>query len=60
MNIAFISRKGGVGKTTSAVTVAGCLSLKAPTVLIDSDANKSALALLRRGAGLPFDVLTER
>lgn len=60
MNIAIISRKGGVGKTTSAINLAGCLSLKAPTVLIDADLNRSAVALNRRGSGLPFDVLTER
>jgi chromosome partitioning protein len=60
MNIAIVSRKGGCGKTTSAYHIAGFLSAKAPTVLIDSDLNRSAVALSRRGAGLPFDVLTER
>ena len=47
--------KGGVGKTTSAVHIAAFLSQDAPTVLIDSDKNQSALTWARHKQ-LPFPV----
>lgn len=51
--------KGGVGKTMSSVHLAAYLQQKAPTLLIDGDSNRSALAYSRRGA-LPFKVVDER
>lgn len=59
MIFAFVSYKGGVGKTTCAVHVAGCLSEKTPALLIDGDANRSALAWSKRGS-LPFTVIDEK
>ncbi len=50
--------KGGVGKTTSAIHFAALLQAKAPTLLIDSDPNKSASLWARKGL-LPFDVCLE-
>ncbi len=51
--------KGGVGKTTSAVHLAGILQQKAPTLLIDADENRSALGWAGRGE-LPFKVVGEQ
>jgi chromosome partitioning protein len=59
MNLAVISHKGGVGKTTTAIHIAAGLQSKAPTLLIDADLNRSALAWAKRGT-LPFEVMTER
>jgi chromosome partitioning protein len=53
MIVTIASFKGGVGKTTSAVHLAAYLNTKAPTVLIDGDANGSASAWVQRGE-LPF------
>jgi chromosome partitioning protein len=50
--------KGGVGKTTAAVHLAGFLNESAPTCLIDCDPNHSALAWARKGR-LPFPVVSE-
>lgn len=47
--------KGGVGKTTSAIHLAALLQQDAPTVLIDSDKNESALTWAKRG-NLAFPV----
>ncbi len=47
--------KGGVGKTTSAVHLAAFLNRNAPTLLIDSDKNESALTWAQHGK-LPFPV----
>lgn len=55
MIITLLSYKGGTGKTTSAIHLAGCLQAKAPTVLIDGDLNRSALEWAERGK-LPFQV----
>lgn len=52
--------KGGVGKTTVAIHIAALLSTRGRTLLLDGDPNRSALAWLGRGAGLPFEVHDER
>jgi chromosome partitioning protein len=58
---AFTSRKGGVGKSTSAIHVAGCLAEKAPTLLLDGDGNRSCIAYSKRSPGpLPFVVIDEK
>jgi chromosome partitioning protein len=49
MIITLCSFKGGTGKTTSAVHLAAFFQHDAPTLLIDGDANRSALAWSRRG-----------
>lgn len=58
MIITLLSYKGGTGKTTAAVHLAGWLNESAPTVLIDADANRSSLSWSRRGQ-LPFRVADE-
>jgi len=59
MIITLASFKGGTGKTTSAVHLAAFFQQAGPTLLIDGDANRSALAWSRRGE-LPFKVIDER
>lgn len=59
MIIGIASHKGGVGKTTTAIHLAAIMSKKAPTLLIDGDANRSALAWAARGE-LPFKVVDEK
>jgi chromosome partitioning protein len=59
MIITLAGFKGGNGKTTAAIHLAGYLQKLAPTLLIDGDQNASALAWASRG-GLPFPVLDER
>lgn len=49
------SYKGGVGKTTSGIHLAGHLAMRGSTLLIDGDRTKSATTWARHG-GLPFDV----
>ncbi|MBD2124572.1 ParA family protein [Trichocoleus sp. FACHB-262] len=59
MIITIVAYKGGVGKTTTAIHLASYLQKKAPTLLIDGDANRSALGWAQRGS-LPFKVVDER
>jgi chromosome partitioning protein len=59
MLVTVASHKGGVGKTTTAVHLAGYLNLQAPTTLIDGDPNRSATGWAKRGQ-LPFVVIDER
>jgi chromosome partitioning protein len=59
MILTVASFKGGVGKTTTAVHLAAYLQTLAPTLLVDGDANRSALAWSRRGR-LPVKVVDER
>jgi chromosome partitioning protein len=53
------SFKGGVGKTTTAVHLAGFFQQLGPTLLVDADANRSAMVWARNGK-LPFRVADER
>jgi chromosome partitioning protein len=55
MDISMAALKGGVAKTTSAIHLAAYLHVLAPTVLIDSDKNESALTWAKHGK-LPFPV----
>lgn len=60
MIITVSSFKGGTGKTTSAIHIAAYLNTRKPALLIDGDANRSALEWNARGPGLPFKVIDER
>jgi chromosome partitioning protein len=53
------SLKGGVGKSTSGVHLAAYYQTQGPTVLVDSDPNRSVTGWARRG-NLPFAVIDER
>jgi chromosome partitioning protein len=53
--ITVTSYKGGVGKTTTAIHLAGYLQQKGATLLIDGDPNRSCLAWAEAGK-LPFKV----
>lgn len=61
MIVAVASAKGGVGKTTSALHIAGALAGTGATLLVDDDPNASALRYQDRGARhghtLPFEVI---
>jgi chromosome partitioning protein len=57
MLITITSFKGGVGKSVTALHLAGYLSTQKSTVLIDGDPNQTAINWGSRGPGLPFSVL---
>ena len=56
MIITVASYKGGVGKTTTAVHLAGHLQSLAPTVLFDGDQTRNATLWSQKGNGFPFTV----
>lgn len=60
MHVAIASHKGGVGKTTTAVHVAGYLQQLAPTVLYDGDPIHNAIKWKERGEGFPFHIADMR
>jgi len=57
MIITVAGMKGGVGKTTTAIQIAGNLAERGSTCLIDGDPNQSALNWARRANALPFEVM---
>ncbi len=56
MIITVASFKGGVGKTTTAIHLAGYLAKKGSTLLVDGDPNRSCLDWAEPGA-LPFQTI---
>jgi len=56
--VTIASFKGGVGKTTTAIHLAAYLNQKQPTLLVDSDQNRSAVTWAAPGK-LPFKVVTD-
>ena len=60
MIITIAGFKGGSGKTTTAIHLAAYLNMQKPALLIDGDANRSALEWDSRGPGLPFKVIDEK
>lgn len=63
MRLAITSHKGGVGKTTNAISLAGAVAeiTGARVLLVDGDPNRSALRWRERGPGLgEFELCAER
>ena len=58
--ISLTSFKGGVGKSTLAVNLAGALALNASTTLVDEDPLQSCYQWARRNGRLPMPVATPR
>jgi chromosome partitioning protein len=58
MIVTLANAKGGVGKSTAAIHIATYFQTLAPTLLVDSDHVRAALAWSRRGK-LPFHVVDE-
>jgi len=58
MIVTLANAKGGVGKSTAAIHIATYFQTLAPTLLVDSDHVRAALAWSRRGK-LPFTVVDE-
>lgn len=52
--------KGGIGKSTTAIHLATYFSERGKTVLVDGDANHTAISWAERGDGLPFTVVDQR
>jgi len=59
MILTVCSFKGGVGKTTTAIHLAGYLQTLGSTLLVDADLNRSAVVWSRKNK-LPFRVVDER
>src|SRR5687768_5977456 len=58
MILGVLTFKGGQAKTTSSIHLAGFFNNRAPTCLIDSDPNQSALTWARHDQ-LPFKVVDD-
>jgi chromosome partitioning protein len=60
MIITIASLKGGVGKTTTAFHFAAIANEIAPTVLVDGDPNRSAIAWSQQNDQATFTVISEK
>lgn len=58
MFLTIVGFKGGIGKTTTAIHLAAYLEQIAPTLLIDGDENRSALAWASQSS-LPFATVSQ-